>query len=341
MAVFSNPKPPRPSRILSNAVNIARIILAGGSGFLGHILSAHFVARGCEVIVLSRSLKSHASGVQEVKWDGETVGQWARFLDGSDAVINLAGRTVNCRYHARNRRLILDSRVNSTRALGEAIARAANPPRVWLNSSTATIYRHTFGPAWDESGETGSAPEAKDEFSVEVARAWENAFDAEKTPATRKIALRSAMVLGHGKNSVFPVLRRLARVGLGGKMGNGRQFVSWIHEEDFCRAIDWLLEHEGVSGVVNLAAPNPVTNAEMMRAFRKMCGISIGLPASHWMLEAGAFFLRTETELIIKSRRVISGRLMAAGFQFRFPRLEDALSALVSQNTREQWTPPK
>lgn len=290
---------------------------------------------------MSRSLKSHASGVQEVKWDGETVGEWARFLDGSDAVINLAGRTVNCRYHARNRRLILDSRVNSTRALGEAIARAANPPRVWLNSSTATIYRHTFGPAWDESSETGSAPQAKDEFSVEVARAWENAFDAEKMPATRKIALRSAMVLGRGKNSVFPVLRRLARVGLGGRMGNGRQFVSWIHEEDFCRAIDWLLEHEGVSGVVNLAAPNPVTNAEMMRAFRKMCGILIGLPASRWMLEVGAFFLRTETELIIKSRRVISGRLMAAGFQFRFPRLEDALPALESQNTREQWTPPK
>jgi len=322
-------------------MNTARVILAGGGGFLGQILSAHFLARGREVVVLSRAPKARGDGVREVNWDGETVGEWARFLDGSDSVINLAGRTVNCRYHARNRRLILDSRVNSTRVVGEAIARAAKPPRVWFNSSTATIYRHTFGPAWDETGEIGGTPESKDEFSVEVACAWEKTFNSAKTPATRKVALRTAMVLGHGKNSVFPMLRRLARVGLGGKMGNGRQFVSWIHEGDFCRAIDWLLEHGDVSGVVNLAAPNPVTNAEMMRAFRDVCGISIGLPASRWMLEVGAFFLRTETELIIKSRRVISGRLIAAGFEFRFPRLKDALIALESQNTREQWTPLK
>jgi uncharacterized protein (TIGR01777 family) len=315
-------------------MNTARIILAGGGGFLGRVLSAHFLAHGREVLILSRAPKSRVGGVREVGWDGETVGEWSRLVDGSEAVINLAGRSVNCRYHARNRRLILDSRVNSTRALGEAIARAANPPRVWLNSSTATIYRHTLGPAWDESGETGGTPEAKDEFSVEVARAWEDAFRMAKTPATRKVALRSAMVLGRGRNSVFPMLRRLARVGLGGKMGNGRQFVSWIHEEDFCRAIDWLLEHEDVSGVVNLAAPNPVTNAEMMRAFRHVCGIPIGLAASRWMLEVGAFFLRTETELIIKSRRVIPGKLMSAGFDFRFPGLEDALLALGSHGTR-------
>ncbi|HEY2573304.1 MAG TPA: TIGR01777 family oxidoreductase, partial [Verrucomicrobiaceae bacterium] len=309
-------------------MNTTRIILAGGGGFLGRVLSSHFLTRGREVTILSRAPKPCVSGVQEVEWDGETVGDWSRLVDGSDAIINLAGRTVNCRYHARNRRLILDSRVNSTRAIGEAIARTANPPRVWLNSSTATIYRHTLGPAWDESGEIGGTPEAKDEFSVEVARAWEDAFKRTKTPATRKAALRSAMVLGRGKNSVFPMLRRLARLGLGGKMGNGRQFVSWIHEEDFCRAIDWLLEHEDMSGVVNLAAPNPVTNAEMMRAFRDVCGIPIGLPATRRMLEVGAFFLRTETELIVKSRRVIPGKLMTAGFEFRFPGLEDALLAL-------------
>jgi len=311
-----------------------RIILAGGSGFLGNALAERFLGRGDEVIVLTRTPRARTDGAKEIAWDAKSPGDWGKFVDGADVVINLAGRSVNCRYHARNRREILDSRVNSTRVLGEAIVRCAKPPRVWLNSSTATIYKHTFGPAWDESGEIGGTPEARDEFSVEVARAWEKALDEAGTPATRKVALRSAMVLGTGKNSVFPVLRRLVRSGLGGKMGSGNQYVSWIHEADFCRAIDWLIDHEDFNGPVNVASPNPLPNREMMRALRDIGGVPIGLPATLWMLEVGAFFLRTETELIIKSRRVVPGRLSASGFQFQFPQLEEALRDLERRATK-------
>ena len=306
-----------------------RIVLAGGCGFLGGVLAAHFRQTGNEVVILTRSPKSRSCGAREVAWDGQSPGDWARELEGATALINLAGRSVNCRYHERNRQEILDSRVNSTRILGEAIARCDKPPRVWLNSSTATIYKHTFGPAWDESGEIGGTREAKDEFSVEVACAWERALAETGTPATRKVALRSAMVLANGKNSVFPMLRRLARLGFGGRMGSGAQFVSWIHHADFCKAVEWIIAHDELSGVVNLAVPNPVTNLEMMQTLREVCGVPFGLPATRWMLEVGAFFLRTEAELIIKSRRVIPGRLAAAGFQFRFSQLRGAFEDLV------------
>lgn len=314
-------------------MNSNRIVLAGGSGFLGRVLADWLAARGAEVVVLSRSPRS-GTAIREVAWDGKSLGDWARELDGADAVLNLAGRSVDCRYNAANRRLIMDSRIDSTRVLGEAIARCARPPRVWLNSSTATIYKHTFGPAWDESGEIGGTPEAKDEFSVEVAVAWERALSEARTPATRKVALRSAMVLGAGGNSVLPTLRRLVRRGLGGKMGDGRQFMSWIHEEDFCRAVEWLLDHDEFSGVVNLAAPNPLPNAEFMRTMREVCGVPFGLPAARWMLEFGAVFLRTETELILKSRRVVPGRLLAAGFGFKYPHLRGAVEDLVRSGNR-------
>jgi uncharacterized protein (TIGR01777 family) len=315
-------------------MNTTRIILAGGSGLLGKALSRHFTDLGQEVVVLTRTPNQMANGVRKVTWDGETLQQWTRELENAAAVINLAGRSVNCRYHTRNRREILESRIHPTRVLGEAIARCAKPPRVWLNASTATIYKHTFGPAWDEAGDIGATLAAKDEFSVEVAMAWERAFAAARTPATRKVALRTAMVLGQGRNSVFPVLRRLVRSGLGGRMGSGRQFVSWIHEADFCRAIDWLRQREDFNGVVNLAAPNPATNEEMMSTLREVCHRPFGLPAAGWMLEIGAFFLRTETELIIKSRRVVPKWLLASGFQFRFPELREALRELNGQTGR-------
>ena len=199
------------------------------------------------------------------------MGEWARELDGAGMLINLAGRSVDCRYHARNRRLIWDSRVNSTRVLGEAIAGCVRPPRAWLNSSTATIYKHSFDRAMDEAGEIGATPEAKDAFSVEVAQAWEQAFSAARTPATRKVALRMAMVLSRD-GGVFPVLRRLARLGLGGSMAGGRQFMSWLHEEDLGRAVEWLIARDDFSGPVNLAAPEPLPNAEFMRRLRAVCG---------------------------------------------------------------------
>ena len=307
-----------------------RVVLAGGSGFLGQELAKHFLARGNEVIVLTRQPRACQSLAREILWNGETLGKWSDELEGARALINLAGRSVNCRYHARNRQLILQSRVNPTRVLGEAIGHCTNPPGVWLNASTATIYRHTFGPAWSESGAIGAMPEAKDAFSVEVACAWEKALNEAQTPVTRTVALRTAMVLGTGKNSVLPVLRRLVRLGLGGKTASGNQYVSWIHEEDFCRAVDWIIEHENLSGPVNVAAPNPITNREMMAALRNVCGMPFGLPAPSWMLEVGAFVLRTETELIIKSRRVVPVRLTESGFHFSFPQFRAALENLIA-----------
>jgi uncharacterized protein len=304
-----------------------RIILAGGSGFLGNALARKFVARGDEVIVLTRAPESRSDGVKEVLWDAKSVGEWAAHVDGADVVINLTGKSVDCRYTEKNRRAIIESRVNSTRAVGEAIARCAKPPRIWLNASSATLYKHVFDRQMDESGETGATPEAKDAFSIAVIRQWEGALDEARTPNTRKVALRITMVFGPD-DGVFPVLRRLARLGLGGKLGTGRQYVSWIHVEDFCRAIEWIIEREDLRGPVNIAAPNPLPNAEMMRLVRKACGVPFGLPATEWMLEIGAFFLRTETELILKSRRVVPGKLLASCFHFHFSHLENALGDL-------------
>jgi uncharacterized protein (TIGR01777 family) len=303
-----------------------RIVLAGGSGFLGGELAKHFSALGWEVVILTRSPKPRTDDVRKVAWDTKSIGNWAHELEGATAVVNLTGRSVDCRYNAKNRREIMDSRVNSTRVVGEAIARCQTPPCVWLNSSTATVYQHTFGKPHDESSrEMDSAMDAKDAFSVEVAQAWERTLDEAKAPNTRKVALRTSMVLGLGRNSVFPVLRRLTKFGLGGRQGSGKQFVSWIHVEDFCRAVEWVITHEELTGPINQCAPNPLPNAEMMRLFRDVCRMPIGLPATEWMLEIGAFFLRTETELIFKSRRVVPGRLLTSGFEFRFPTFRQAL----------------
>ncbi|MFM2294214.1 MAG: hypothetical protein RLZZ350_627 [Verrucomicrobiota bacterium] len=318
-----------------NLIMKTRIILAGGSGFLGGALAKHFYARGNEVIVLARRARVRTDGVREVAWDARALGNWEQFVDGADVVINLAGKSVDCRYNAKNRREIIASRVDSTRAIGEAIARAKSPPRVWLNSSSATIYQHTFGTPMDEQSATGATAGAHDDFSIEVIEAWERALfsaelgvrNAESSARTRKVALRITLVLGTD-GGVYPVLRRLTKFGLGGRMGSGRQFVSWIHIADFLRAVDWLIEHEEISGAVNLAAPNPLPNAAMMELFREVCVMPLGLPATEWMLEVGAFFLRTETELILKSRRVVPGRLLAGGFEFQFPELRTALADL-------------
>ncbi len=319
-------------------MNPHKIILAGGSGFLGGELARHFTASGWEIVILTRTPKPRSDQVREVAWDTKSLNVWARELEGATAILNLTGRSVDCRYTAKNRRDIMDSRVNSTRVVGEAIAQCKTPPRVWLNSSTATVYQHTFGKPHDESSRAmDSATDAKDAFSVEVAQAWERTlFEARlslspsngEREATRRIALRTSMVLGLGRNSVFPVLRRLTRFGLGGRQGSGKQFVSWIHVEDFCRAVEWIIAHEEISDAVNLCAPNPLPNAEMMSTFRKVFKIPFGLPATEWMLEIGAFFLRTETELIFKSRHVVPGRLLASGFEFRFPTFGKALMDL-------------
>lgn len=308
-----------------------RIILAGGSGFLGRALAAHFLRAGWDVVVLTRSPREDARAGRQVFWDARTRGEWQGELEGATAVVNLTGKSVNCRYTAGNRKEILESRVDSTRILGEAMGRCLQPPRVWLNASTATIYQHVIDHAWDECGRIEATPEVKDTFSLEVAEAWEQTFAMARIPRTRKIALRMAMVLGTGDNSVFPVLRRLVRLGLGGKMGDGRQFVSWIHERDLCRAVEWMIARDDLHGPINVAAPNPLPNGEMMRRLRGVCQVPIGLPATRAMLEAGAFLLRTETELILKSRRVVPRRLIDSGFKFQFSTIGEAFEELCDR----------
>jgi uncharacterized protein (TIGR01777 family) len=249
-------------------MNTKRIVLAGGSGFLGQILARHLRRSSHEVVILTRTPGPGTDGIREIGWDGQTLGPWAKQLDGSIAVVNLAGRSVDCRYNARNRKLIVDSRVNSTRVLGHAIQACKSPPAVWLNSSSATIYKHSFDRPMDEAGETGASPAAKDAFSIDVINAWERALHEASMPGTRKVAMRISMVLGN-RGGVFPVLRGLTRLGLGGKMGSGAQFVSWIHELDFCRAVEWIMAKEELDGPVNIAAPNPLTNREIMATLRK------------------------------------------------------------------------
>jgi uncharacterized protein (TIGR01777 family) len=264
-----------------------------------------------------------------------TLGAWQRDVDGSDVVINLTGRSVNCRYNATNRREILESRIASTRAIGEAIGRASRPPHVWLQASTATIYAHRFDAANDErSGVLGGTQrDAPDtwRFSIDVARAWERTCDEAVTPATRKVLLRSAMTMSPDEGGVFDALLGLVRLGLGGSAGTGRQFVSWIHYEDFVAAVRWLIEQRDIDGAVNLASPYPLPNAEFMRMLRGAYGVPFGLPAADWMLEIGAAFMRSETELILKSRRVVPQRLLERGFTFNFPSWKDAAADLCDR----------
>jgi uncharacterized protein (TIGR01777 family) len=310
-----------------------KIVIPGGTGQVGTLLARAFFAEGHEVVVLSRNPAPAPWRV--VQWDAQVVGDWAAALDGADVVINLAGRSVNCRYNAANRRLIKDSRINSTRAIGKAIAQAARPPRVWLQASTATIYAHRYDAPNDEATGIlgGSELDAPDtwRFSIEVARSWEEAANESVAPQTRKVLLRSALIMSPDRGGVFDVLLRLARWGLGGAAGDGRQYVSWIHDQDFVRAVYWLIDHAELDGAVNIAAPNPLPNAEFMQVLRAAWGIRFGLPASKWMLEMGAFFMRTETELILKSRRVVPGRLLESGFVFHFPTWAEAAADLCSR----------
>lgn len=311
-----------------------KIVLAGGTGAIGELLAQAWHARGDEVVVVTRS--PHLAKWEMVPWDGRTVGPWASELDGADVVVNLAGRSVNCRYTAANRKAILDSRVDSTRVLGEAIARAAKPPRVWLQSSTATIYEHRYAPANDEAtGVVGAGANAPDtwRFSIEVARAWEAACAGVSTPQTRKVLLRSAMVMSPGAGGIFDTLLTLARRGLAGPAGDGKQYISWIHGADFASALDFLIARDDLDGVVNVSSPNPLPNAEFMADLRAAAGVRIGLPATAWMLEAAALVMRTETELLLKSRRVVPKRLLDAGFTFAYPEWPEAARDLCRRSS--------
>ena len=290
-----------------------RIVIPGGSGQVGRMLARHFHAQGHDVTVLSRNPQPAPWNVSP--WDLHTI-------ETCDVCINLAGRSVNCRYNAANREEIYQSRVQTTKRIGSL----ERLPPLWINASTATIYRHAVDRPMDEgSGEIGEG------FSVDVATAWEDAFFSAPAPHTRKVAIRSAMTFSPDRGGVFDVLCGLVRTGLGGTQGPGTQYVSWIHEADFVRAIDFLIARDDISGPVNLASPNPLPNREFMRDLREAWGMRLGLAAPAWLLEIGTFLMRTETELVLKSRRVVPRRLLDAGFTFQFPDWPAAASDLVRQ----------
>jgi uncharacterized protein len=319
---------------VSLGVSRMKIIIPGGTGQIGSILCRAFSSSGDEVAVLSRNSLPHAS-CRCVHWDGRTLSSWTKELEGADVVINLAGRSVNCRYGKKNRREILDSRVDSVRAIRHALENSERPPRVWLQAATATIYAHRFDAPNDEftgliGGEEPNAPDTW-RFSIDVAKAWESAATESKPlPRTRIVIMRSAMTMSPDRGGIFAQLLGLVRFGLGGRAGDGRQFISWIHEYDFVHAVRFLIDSD-IAGVVNVCSPNPLPNSEFMRELRRAWGARIGLPASKWMLEVGALFMRTESELVLKSRRVVPARLLQNNFEFRFPHWLQAARELCAR----------
>ncbi|MEL6810020.1 MAG: TIGR01777 family oxidoreductase [Bacteroidota bacterium] len=310
------------------------LIIAGGSGFLGQVLTDYFKNKVEQIYILSRS--NHVShktsteaqvkekgNIQFLPWDAKTLGPWSAYLEDADVLINMTGKSVDCRYHQKNRDLILSSRVDATRILGQAIMQCERPPKVWLNSSTATIYRHSTDLEMDETdGEIGEG------FSVSVAQAWEKEFFSYALPKTRQVALRTSIVLGKEGGAFVPI-KRLTQLGFGGKQGPGNQKVSWIHEEDFARSIEFILQKKEIQGVINIVSPTPTTNAQLMQTLRKKIGIPFGIPMGKSMLELGAKIIQTETELILKSRNVIPKKLIEYGFTFNYPKLDETLTHLL------------
>jgi uncharacterized protein len=291
-----------------------KVVIAGGTGFVGQYISEKFLRDGYEVIIISRN-DSH------VTW--QEVDRIIDALEGAELVINLAGKSVNCRYYDRNKKEILESRTKTTEILGRALKACSNPPGLWINSSTATIYRHANDkPMTELAGEIGSG------FSVEVAKEWERSFFSSELPNTRQAALRIAIVLGSDGGVMTPY-KKLVQFGLGGIQGPGTQMFSWIHIEDFYRIILFINERKELTGVFNCSSPDPISNHELMSTLRAKTNKSIGLPSPGWMLEIGAVFIRTETELILKSRWVIPERLLNEGFTFKYPTINEALDEIL------------
>lgn len=318
------------------ASDVRKLVLPGGSGHLGQLLARHHIALGNEVTVLGRgAAPALPEGVRYARWDGRNQGPWSAEIDGADAVINLAGRSVDCTYNKTNLEEMLSSRIDSTVAIGEAIAAADRPPATWLQMSTATIYSHRFdGPNDEPSGVLGGSEPGVPSYwrySVHIAQAWERCLAEAATPRTRKVALRTAMVMSAAPGGPFRVLRRLARLGLGGPVAGGDMYMSWIHEDDFVRATDHLLQDANISGPVNLAAPAPLPQREFMAALRQAVRMPLGLPAFRWMVRLGALALRTDPELILKSRRVTPARLLASGFDFQYPSWPHAAEELAQR----------
>lgn len=318
-----------------------KIVIAGGSGFIGQALCNYF-GNDNEIIILSRQLphqQSNTFGVSTinkaiekkirfVKWDGVNKGSWMNEMEGADLVINLAGKTVNCRYNEKNKQEIFDSRTSTTKLLARAIRTAKLPPKLWINAASATIYPNATDTPRDES-----FTDFSDDFSVQVCKLWEKTFYEEQTPGTRKVLLRMAITLGAG-GIMIPYFN-LLKFGLGGKQGNGKQMYSWIHITDTCSMIDWIATYEELEGTFNCCSPNPVSNNEFMKTLRIATGYSFGLPAYKWILKIGAAIIGTETELILKSRWVLPTRIVTTGFQFSYATLQEAMKEIIS-NTPEK-----
>jgi len=301
-----------------------KIVLAGGNGYLGRVLIDYYQNKAKEIVVLSRHEKFTEQNVRTVVWDGKSSGKWTAELVNADILINLCGKNVNCRYTDQNKAEIIASRVLPTELLGMVIHDMFEPPKLWINITSATIYRHAEDrPQDEETGEIGKG------FSVDVCKAWEAAFDKYDTPKTRKINLRMGIVLGR-KDGVFPRLLNLVKMGMGGMQGDGRQYVSWIHEHDAARVTEWFYDRPDLLGTFNCTAPNAVKNEQLMALIRKSYGIPLGLPAPKWLLEIGAIVIGTETELILKSRWVVPKRLLDSGFEFEFEKAGEAVRDILN-----------
>ena len=297
-----------------------KMVIAGANGFLGRYLSKYFIQKGWHVIGLARRGNGLADGVDFLKWDGVTLdSEWADQLDRSDVLINLVGRTVNCRPTEENKQQILESRVNATKLLGEVVGKSKTPPKVWLNASTAAMYDPTR-----EKAQTESEGVMSDTFVANVGKQWEQTFnEAEIDPSVRRIALRISLIMAEEKGTVLEILKGLAKKFLGGSMGDGGQMVSWMDIQDFCRCVEWFIKNESASGAYNMASPNALTNAEMMKRVRKEVGVSFGLPAFGWMIRLGAVFMRTNPDLILDSLWSYPERLLEEGFEFENPEFLD------------------
>jgi uncharacterized protein (TIGR01777 family) len=302
-----------------------KVILAGGSGYLGTLLADYFSKRAKDVIVLTRGASKSYGNIRFIKWDAINPGSWIGELENADLLINLAGKNVNCRYTAENKTEIYQSRILSTRVLGEAFLNCKTPPRVWINASSATIYVDSRDQMMTEStGIIGN------DFSMDVCKKWESEFNRFKLPRTRKIIARISIVLGKGGGALPPMIN-LVRVGMGGPQGDGKQFMSWTHEKDICRAMEWFYKNEKAMGIYNLTAPTPIPNINFMKHLRRALGVRWGLPLTHTVLKIGAVLIRTETELVLKSRKVYPERLLNEGFVFEFNDPKEALEDLCRQ----------
>ena len=309
-----------------------KIVIPGGSGHIGRYLLQHLQEKQHDVQALTRNTKLKDPFIF---WDGQTLGEWQKVIDGSDIVINLAGRLVSCRPNKKNLKDMMDSRVNSTHVIGEAISRSQRPPKLWIQMSTATIYAHSIDQAHDEySGTIGESEHNIPDtwhHSVKISKNWEKTLFNFKTPFTRKVAIRSAFLISPMKKGYFDTLLYLTRRGMGGPVAGGKQYVSWIHVKDFVRAIEFVMSNEDIKGVINFSSPHPMPQKEFMSHIRTACGAKIYFPITKWMSEIGAIFLKTDTQLILKSRRVVPTKLLSNGFQFQFPQWPEAVADIISR----------